>query len=402
MRGKGGEIFFDRLRVADIAEHAGEHGDLAPPRRGNKDTARRHQAEQPAHFQRDRLAARVGAGNEQYAVISAQRDGYGDRRFRVEQRVAPLLNVDGAAAGQAGSHAFGFIGVLRLGKGAIDFDEARNIFRQLPAHRADAAGKLRQDALDLLLLRRGKFAQFVVHLQNVLRLDKEGGAARRTVMHKATDFCFVLRADGQNIAVVAHGDDAVLQIFCTLAVQVLGELGADPLVQQADVAADVVQLVARVVTHLIVGENFFRNVVFQRLVEIDARGDVFEPRTDLLGQRGYPAVRNARRTQKRAHREQFAAGEGCPLLRPLHLVLAGCKLLDAPHAVAEERSVRLRRQIEQFFRFRRLHLRDFGEQFSLRLFKHGETCNARQNFIQFEFFQNFIHFLSLKIMNYLH
>ena len=221
-------------------------------------------------------------------------------------------------------------------------------------------------------------------------------------MHKATDLRLVLRADGQNIAVVAHGDDAVLQIFRAFAAQIFGEPGADPLVQQADVAADVVQLVARVVTHLIVGENFFRNVVFQRLVEIDARGDVFEPRTDLFGQRGYPAVRNARRTQERAHREQFAAGEGCPLLRPLQLVLAGGKLFDAPNAIAEERSVRLRRQIEQFFRFRRLHLRDFGEQFSPRLPEHGETCNARQNFIQFEFFQNFIHFLSLKIMNYLH
>ena len=64
MGGERRQILLDRLRVADIAEDRRKDGNFRPLGSRQKQAAARHHAEQPAHFQRDRLAARIRAGDQ--------------------------------------------------------------------------------------------------------------------------------------------------------------------------------------------------------------------------------------------------------------------------------------------------------------------------------------------------
>ena len=330
---EGGEVLFDGLRVADVAEHVLKHGDLGAFRRGKEDAARRHQAKEAAHLQRDRLAARVRAGDEQHAVISAQRQRHGHRRLCIQQRMPALADIDDALGVEARADALVFIGIFRLGVGAVEIGKAGDVAAQLPRHIADAARELQQDALDLFLFGGGELAQFVVHLQHLFRLDEEGGAAGGTVVHEAADARFVLGAHGQDVAVVSHGDDAVLQIFGAFAPHQLRKFGADALVEGADGAADVVELVAGVVADLVGREDLFGDVVFQRLVEIDARHDLAQQRRLFGRQHLHRAVRHPRRAQQAADGEQLSAGERRPLLGALRLVGKGRERLYPARAV---------------------------------------------------------------------
>ena len=139
MRGKGGKVLLDALRISDIGKNIRKDGHFAPLRRGDKDAAARHHAEEAAHFERNRLAARIGPRNQQKAIFAAERYGHGHRRFRIEQRMAALYDVDRARCAQSGTDAFVFIGIFRLCERTIDLGQAAHIFRKLWRHAPHSA-----------------------------------------------------------------------------------------------------------------------------------------------------------------------------------------------------------------------------------------------------------------------
>ena len=295
----------------------------------------------------------------------------------------PLFDAQHARIVEAGPGAFGLIRVLRLRVGGVYLAQPLDVAAQLPRHPADAVRKMGKNALDLLLFRRRKLAQLVIHVQYLLRLDEEGRAARRAVVHEAADPPLMLGAHGQNVAVVTHGDDRVLQIFCALAAQVLAQLCADALVKGSDGAAYVEQRVARIVAHLVLAKDLVGDVALERFVEIDARRDLAQARRTLFGQTLHRAVRDACGTQQRRRGEKLCTGEGRALLCAVQLVALGRKALDAPDAVAEERGVRLGGQLLQRHNFLQIAARLRGADVILRLFQHGIARDAREHFIQF-------------------
>ena len=79
MCGKGGEILFDRLVVADVTEHAVEDRQFGTVG-GHGQPGLRHQGEQANGFQRDGFAARIWAGDDELAAFAFEFDGDRDDR----------------------------------------------------------------------------------------------------------------------------------------------------------------------------------------------------------------------------------------------------------------------------------------------------------------------------------
>lgn len=396
MGGKGGEVLLDRLRVADVAEHVAEHGDLGAVRRGDKQPAARHQAEQPAHFQRHRLAAGVRAGNEQEFISLSQRDGDGHRRLRVEQRMPPLFDAQHSLRVEPRAHGAGTVAVFRFGEGGVDLGEKGNIRREVVRQRADAAGKRRKDALDLFLLRRGKLAQLVVHFEHFFRLDEKGGAARRTVVDEPADARLILRAHRQDVAVVAHGDDALAQELRAVARKIFGEARADALVEGTDGAADIEERLAGIVAHFLFGEDLFPDIFFQRGIEAQPLRKIGQQRELPVRQRAHGTRRDARGAQQRGDGEQLPAGEGCALARPAQFLVERGEGLHFSRAVRKESGVRLGGEREQRLRLRKLRARLLRPQRVLCLRERSVFRRRGKYLVQFEFFEDFpVHFSRL-------
>ena len=65
--------------------------------------------------------------------------------------------------------------------------------------------------MDLRLLIHLQLAQFIVHIDDRLRLDKKRRPASALVMDDPRNRGFVLLLDRDHIAAIAHGHDRVLQ-----------------------------------------------------------------------------------------------------------------------------------------------------------------------------------------------
>ena len=77
MRGKGGEILFDGLIVADIGEYRVEDWHLGAVS-GNRNSGLRHHGQQSERFQGDGFAAGVGAGDHKLPAVAFEFDGDGN------------------------------------------------------------------------------------------------------------------------------------------------------------------------------------------------------------------------------------------------------------------------------------------------------------------------------------
>ena len=247
MRRERGEVLFDGLAVSDVAPHAVEYGKARSLRRGHEQTARRHQAEQPAHFERDRLAARIRARNEQEFIPFPHRERDGHGGVPIEQRVPAFEDFHNAVSVQNGLDAFQPIPVLRAGIEAVRLGKHFRIAFEFGAHSAHRAGKLGKNALDLFALVQHERTQFVVHFQHFLGFDEHRRAALRAVVDKPADTALIFRLDGNDVSVSAHRDDALLQIFALFAAEIALQAGADTLAQKADLRTERIQPFARVV-----------------------------------------------------------------------------------------------------------------------------------------------------------
>ena len=142
MRGKRRKIFFDGLAVAHVAKDLIEDGQARSFCGRHKEPARRHQAKEPAHFERHRLAARVRAADEEEPVVLPHRDGDGHGALWIEQRMPPLDDMHGALPVEDGPHALQTVPVFGAGVEAVHFRKDVRIPLQRLAVRPDAVGKL--------------------------------------------------------------------------------------------------------------------------------------------------------------------------------------------------------------------------------------------------------------------
>ena len=77
-RGEGREVLGHALVVAHDGEDLGEDGQARPRARGHVTARLRHQGEQAQGLERDRLAARVGAGDDEQRAIRVDLDVHGN------------------------------------------------------------------------------------------------------------------------------------------------------------------------------------------------------------------------------------------------------------------------------------------------------------------------------------
>ena len=212
MRAEGREILLDALTVADINEHTVKDRNTAAVRSGDHQAAHRHRGQQADGLERDGLAARVRAGDDQRPVVFSElqcdrHDGLG-----IEQRMPRLFQQHRAVIGHLRNDALLHRAERRLCKAEIQLRGDLIAGKQRRSRGAAGSGELCDDALGLLLLLAFQQADIVVRVHNRHRLDEIGLTGRGGVVDQAGDFSAVFRLDGNDIASVADRDDRLLQI----------------------------------------------------------------------------------------------------------------------------------------------------------------------------------------------
>ena len=82
-----GKALLNTLLIANVHKELIKNTDLAPLISRDKEAALRHGTQKACCFQRDRLAARIGAGNDERIILLTQRNVHRDTFFRVNERV---------------------------------------------------------------------------------------------------------------------------------------------------------------------------------------------------------------------------------------------------------------------------------------------------------------------------
>ncbi|MPM35278.1 hypothetical protein SDC9_81868 [bioreactor metagenome] len=273
MGGEGGEVLGDGLFVADVCQHLAEHGEAAVVGRRDVKPALGHQHQQADGFEGDRLAAGVGSGDNQRVEGVSQRQVVCHRSLRVQQGMA------GFSEGNAPP------GELRLGpvhpQGELGPRENTVQQNQQVVVEADVllesgavGGELGEDALDLLLLPGLELPQLVVGLHNAHGLDKEGAARPGHVVDQAGDLVLAFGLHRHNEAVVALGNNGVLQVP--------GLRGGEQLIQYIpyltrggpDVTADGGEFCARRVGDLVLAQNGICDLILQKAVGLQGAEEV--------------------------------------------------------------------------------------------------------------------------------
>ena len=312
VRGKGGERLLDGLLVADVGEHLVEHGQLAAVGGGDLQAGLRHQRKQPHGLQRHRLAAGVGAGDDQRGELAAHPQRGGHDLFRVDERMAGAHEVDAALLvdlRRRGTHLAGEGGA---GKDHVQICQHLDVVAVEVGVRGHAVGELAEDAVDLLPLLERPLLDLVAGLHDRRRLNEQRRAAAGLIVHQPRHVLPAVGAHGDDVAPVAHGDDGVLQVL----LQGRGtDDGVEPVahavVEGAQAAADVVEFRTGAVGHFVLGEDGVEDLLFQGPVRGQFRGDGGE-RARVLAVADQRVAHRARRAQalgdgqKRLHRERGA------------------------------------------------------------------------------------------------
>ena len=120
---------------------------------------------------------------------------------QLQGAVGPNFRLDGAH----------LIGKLGLGEDHVQLRQQLVVRLDLIPVLGGHGGQLRQDALDLRLLRQGQLPQGVVGVDGAHGLNEEGAAGGGHVVHQAGDGGLALRLDRHHVAVAPHGDDGLPQ-----------------------------------------------------------------------------------------------------------------------------------------------------------------------------------------------
>ena len=209
---EGGEALFNALLVADIGQDMPENRQIAAVRGGDMETALVHRGEQADGLQGDRLAAGIGAGDDQGVEVLPQLHVDRHGLCLIQQRV-PGAAQDDALPLHGRLLAVQLVGELGLGKNQIQPHQQQEIRVDLLPVLGAVGGELGQDALDLQLLPGAEFPKLVIGLDSAHGLHEERHARGGHIVHQARNRAFVVGLDRHHIAVGAHGDDRLLQGF---------------------------------------------------------------------------------------------------------------------------------------------------------------------------------------------
>ena len=214
-----------------------------------------HQFKEADGLECDRLAARVGTGDDDHVIIRAKLDIDRDNFFRIDQRMTALADINVIFVIKNRPGGILLHGEIRAGKNEIQLSHILGVVFQFHEMVAGFGGKSRQNLFNLFLFLQGKFAQLVVERDNGGRLYKECGTAGRLIVDESGDLGLVLGLDRNAVAVAAQGDHVVLQIGGIGAVDHLRELLVDLVSGQLHIPTHLAEGGGGIVCHLLLGED---------------------------------------------------------------------------------------------------------------------------------------------------
>ena len=175
MRREGGQALLDALLVAHVRQHPVEHLHGALVAGGDVQAALGHQAQQPQRFQRDGLAAGVGAGDDQRVIRAAQRHRHRHRPGRVQQGMPRPLQVDAAPLPHQRTPRVHGIAQLCPGENGVQLHQQVVVVQDVLPLRRALAGQYTQHPVDLLFLTGLQFLQFIIGLHHAHGFHEQRG-----------------------------------------------------------------------------------------------------------------------------------------------------------------------------------------------------------------------------------
>ena len=174
------------------------------------------------------------------------------------------------------------MGVARLGEDEVQVPQRLDGLPQRAGLGSDDVRQLAQDAADFLFFGQLRLAPLVVQLYHRQRLDEQGGAAARLIVHQPGYPALELGAQRNDVAPLALGDDRFLQVGLVRA------RGHDPLqafqqaaMRLAQLPADASERIAGAVQHLAALVDAAANLVDDVLWHGDPHGHIGDVRIEL-------------------------------------------------------------------------------------------------------------------------
>ena len=207
------QILLNALLVPDVRQHAAVDGHGAPVPGGDLQPALGHEAEEPQRLQRHRLAAGIGAGDDQGVKGLPQLDVDGHGPGRVQQGMPRPPQVHAAVLPDLRPDALHPVGELGPGEDAVQQHQSVIVPADVVLVGGGVGGELGQDPLDLLLLLALQLDELVVGLHHPHGLHEDRGPGGGDVVDEAGHVRLALRLHRHHEAPVPLGDEALLQNF---------------------------------------------------------------------------------------------------------------------------------------------------------------------------------------------
>ena len=220
VRREGRQVLADVLFVADVGQQRVDERDPGARVRGHVQPRPQLERGQRDGLHRDRLAAGVRSGDDEHVEVCAEFDVVGHALRRGDQGVPDSAQRESAVAVGRRLHAVHGGRQLAPRQREVDLDQHGEGRAQRWHVLGELAGQPPQHPLDLPGGLELRLLELVVEPDHALGFDEQGRAAVRRVVDDAAHPAAHVGPHGQDIAIVADGDE------------VIGERRADVVVAQ--------------------------------------------------------------------------------------------------------------------------------------------------------------------------
>jgi len=281
------------LGVADIGEDGGKGAELAAFGHRNGDAALDHESQKPQGLQSHRLAAGVGAGNDEKAPFRGQFqiDGHHVPSICLaaalldQEGMAGLAEIDAAFRAPDGFPGPELLGKPGLGLNGVQFGEDGQGEMHIVQIGPQEVGEPAQHRLFFPFFPVVEEVQGVVVLHHGQGLEIEGGLGLGLVVDDAGDGALVVGLDRNDVAAVALGNDGILQdVLIFRGKKTLFDLTVDALPGFGQFPAHLGQAGAGLIQNKIMGADALGNGLGQRAEVPEAVGERGQARGQIAPQ----------------------------------------------------------------------------------------------------------------------
>ena len=279
VRGKRRKALLDALLVADVGKDIVVKRNRRALLDRQKAAALRHEHEEAERLHADGLAARIRSRDEQHGKARAELDVNRHDLFSWDERMACGKQMRLASCGQLWLRGFHTEREARFCKREIDLREDVGIRCERVLLLLHLMRQALEDARDLTLLGDRELLDVVAGLDDRHRFDEERGARRALIVDDAGEKAAVFGLDRQDVALVADGDERVLEMFLMLGrMEDRVDAFFDMRFGSGALAADAAEFDARIITQFAVLVHGEIKAALELPEEFERMRGVFEHR----------------------------------------------------------------------------------------------------------------------------